>query len=79
MQMPVTAPPPRASNMRDNHTRGNVGEFLRERIRARLALSFVTAYFTIYGYAALRRKLERIERIFVCSSASRDLSGRSTR
>jgi SNF2 family DNA or RNA helicase len=54
---------PRPSNIRDNHTRGNVGDFLREKIEPSSELSFVTAYFTIYGYAALREELEQIERL----------------
>jgi len=61
--MPATTTPSRPSNIRDNHTRGNVGDFLREKIEPSSELSFVTAYFTIYGYAALREELEQIERL----------------
>lgn len=61
--MDTTKHVPRPSNIRDNHTRGNVGDFLREKIEPSSILSFVTAYFTIYGYAALRSELEEIERL----------------
>jgi hypothetical protein len=61
--MPTTTAASRPSNIRDNHTRGNVGDFLREKIEPSSELSFVTAYFTIYGYAALREELEEIERL----------------
>src|SRR5579862_8900520 len=58
----IKAPPavPANSGIRDNHHRGRVGDFLRERIRPDAALSFVSAYFTIYAYEALRADLERI-------------------
>ncbi len=52
--------PPRPSNIRDNHTRGAVAEFLREKIEPGSLLSFVTAYFTIYGYGALKECLDQI-------------------
>jgi SNF2 family DNA or RNA helicase len=61
--MQTAKAPSRPSNIRDNHTRGNVGDFLREKIEPSSELSFVTAYFTIYGYAALREELEQIERL----------------
>ncbi len=37
----------------DNHERGNIGEFLRHRIKPEAELSFVSAYFSIYAYTAL--------------------------
>ncbi len=43
----------------DNHNCGSVGEYLRERIQDGAQLSFVSAYFTIYAYAALREQLEK--------------------
>lgn len=43
------------SGIRDNHSRGNIGDFLREKIRAEADLSFVSAYFTIYAYEAMTR------------------------
>src|SRR5881227_2902700 len=61
--MTATMTASRPSNIRDNHTRGRVRDFLREKIEPKSELSFVTAYFTIYGYAALREELETIERL----------------
>ena len=49
------------SRLLDNHTRGSVGDFLREKIHDGSALSVVSAYFTIYGYEALKPQLEAIE------------------
>ena len=49
------------SGIRDNYTRGNVGDFLREKIRDGSKLSIVSAYFTIYAYEALKNKLDNIE------------------
>jgi len=48
------------SGIRDNHKRGKVGEFLRQKIQADSTLSFVSAYFTIYAYEAMRAELESI-------------------
>lgn len=41
------------SGIRDNHNRGSVGEFLKDKIQAGSKLSFVSAYFTIYAHHAL--------------------------
>lgn len=54
----LTASP--ISGIRDNHGRGKVGEFLREKIRPGADLSFVSAYFTIYAYDALCGELDQI-------------------
>ena len=48
-----------SSGILDNHRRGRVGDFLREKICAGSELSFVSAYFTIYAYEALREELSR--------------------
>ncbi|MDX9792371.1 MAG: helicase-related protein [Kiritimatiellia bacterium] len=48
------------SNIRDNHTRGAVADFLREKIKDGSHLSVVSAYFTIYAYDALKETLDRI-------------------
>ena len=53
--------PPLQSGIRDNHTHGRVGDFLREKIQAGSKLSIVSAYFTIYAYEALKEKLDGIE------------------
>ena len=46
------------SGIRDNHKRGKVGDFLREKIQSGSKLSFVSAYFTIYAYDLMRPHLE---------------------
>ncbi len=58
--MSQTKLPLRASGIRDNLSRGSVGEFLREKIQDGSELSIVSAYFTIYAYAALQAKLDNI-------------------
>ena len=45
--------------IRDNRAHGAVGQYLRDRIREGAELSFVSAYFTIYAYAALKNELEQ--------------------
>lgn len=49
------------SGIRDNHQRGNVADYLRQRVSAGSRLSVVSAYFTIYAYEALSDKLDSIE------------------
>ena len=49
------------SGIRDNYTRGSVGEFLREQVKTGSLLSVVSAYFTIYAYEQLRDQLDAIE------------------
>lgn len=49
------------SGIRDNHQRGNVADYLRQRISEGSQLSVVSAYFTIYAYEALSDKLDSIE------------------
>lgn len=39
------------SGIRDNHSRGSVGDFLRQELKAGADLDLVTAYFTIFAYA----------------------------
>ena len=48
------------SRLLDNHNRGSVGAFLKDKIRADAALSVVSAYFTIYAFEALKPELEGI-------------------
>lgn len=52
--------PLRSSGIRDNLDRGSVGEFLSGKIIEGSALSIVSAYFTIYAYAALQDELDGI-------------------
>jgi hypothetical protein len=58
--MPTTL---NTSGLRDNHTRGSVADFLREKIQTDSKLSIVSAYFTIYAFDALKDELERIEHL----------------
>ena len=51
------------SGIRDNHHRGSIGDFLEEKILQGSDLSFVSAYFTIYAYAALKNKLDQIQHL----------------
>jgi SNF2 family DNA or RNA helicase len=55
--------PATLSGIRDNYSRGSVGDFLREKIRPGSELSFVSAYFTIYAYGALKEVLDSIEHL----------------
>lgn len=55
--------PKALSGLRDNYSRGTVGEFLNDKVRERSVLSIVSAYFTIYAYDALKTKLEQIEHL----------------
>jgi SNF2 family DNA or RNA helicase len=51
------------SGLRDNHSRGTVGDFLTGKIRDGSKLSVVSAYFTIYAYDALKQVLDRIDHL----------------
>jgi SNF2 family DNA or RNA helicase len=55
----MTNQPP-SSGLKDNHRRGKVGDFLRGKLRPNAELSFVSAYFTIYAYEALRSELDHV-------------------
>jgi superfamily II DNA or RNA helicase len=48
------------SSLRDNYTRGNLGDFLKDKIKTDARLSFVSAFFTIYAYDKLRAQLDSI-------------------
>lgn len=52
-----------ASSIKDNRNRGSVGNFLKEKITANASLAFVSAYFTIYAYEALKDNLENIDKL----------------
>jgi hypothetical protein len=49
------------SGIRDNHRRGSVAQFLKDKIGPGSRLSIVSAYFTIYAYDALATELNQIE------------------
>ena len=51
------------SGIWDNHHRGSIGNFLKEKILQDSDLSFVSAYFTIYAYAALKDQLDQINHL----------------
>ena len=51
------------SGILDNHNRGNVGDFLKEKIQENSNLSIVSAYFTIYAFEALKEKLCNINHL----------------
>ena len=51
------------SSIRDNGSRGTVGEFLMGKILPGSKLLSVSAYFTIYAYDALKSHLNKIERL----------------
>lgn len=52
------ANPPANSGIRDNHYCGSVGDFLKPHMQEDSKLSVVSAYFTIYAYAALKDWLD---------------------
>ena len=52
-----------SSGIRDNRLRGSVGDFLKQKIRANADLSFVSAYFTIYAFEALKLQLLNINHL----------------
>jgi len=57
--MAITDSNPSAhSGLRDNHSRGKAGDFLKGNITPGSVLSFVSAYFTVHAYQALRDELE---------------------
>lgn len=49
------------SAIRDNHSHGTVGSFLRSTITEGSRVSIVSAYFTVYAYERLREQLDNIE------------------
>src|SRR6266542_1531092 len=51
------------SDIRDNHRRGVVADFLKAKIQTGSRLSVVSAYFTIYAYEALKDRLDQIEHL----------------
>jgi ERCC4-related helicase len=51
------------SAIRDNHTHGAVGDFLKEIITPHSEVSIVSAYFTIYAYQQLKNNLNAIHKM----------------
>lgn len=60
---PSTADLTTLSGIRDNASRGSVGDFLRTHITPGASLSIVSAYVTIYAFDALKDCLLPIERL----------------
>lgn len=52
--------PAPTSNIRDNHKRGSIADYLKSNIKAGDKLSFVSAYFTVPAYLELRPPLDSI-------------------
>jgi hypothetical protein len=55
--------PPATSGIRDNHSRGSVGDFLRQQLKPGADLDLVTAYFTVFAYDKLRTELNHLGKI----------------
>jgi hypothetical protein len=55
--------PANFSGIRDNHSRGSVADFLREKLTPGSDLDLVTAYFTVFAYAGLRPHLDALGRV----------------
>jgi hypothetical protein len=51
------------SVIRDNHSHGSVGDFLRQAITPNADMAIVSAYFTIYAYHHLKSSLDSITRL----------------
>ncbi|EKD28583.1 MAG: hypothetical protein ACD_79C00270G0002 [uncultured bacterium] len=51
------------SAIRDNHSHGSVGDFLKQAITANSEVSIVSAYFTIYAYHQLKTSLININHL----------------
>ena len=51
------------SAIKDNRSRGKVGDFLKDCLKDGSTLSFVSAYFTIYAYDKLKDQLGRIDHL----------------
>jgi len=49
------------SQIRDNHKRGSVGDFLKNNLQKDCEIDVVSAYFTIHAYHELKQKLDEIE------------------
>ncbi|MBF0103474.1 MAG: DEAD/DEAH box helicase family protein, partial [Desulfobacterales bacterium] len=51
------------SLIKDNHSHGSVGEFLKQEITKNSKISIVSAYFTIYAYQSLKTNLDGIQKL----------------
>ena len=48
------------SSIRDNHTHGTVGAYLKDHITDHSNVSIVSAYFTIFAYQHLKENMDNI-------------------
>ncbi len=51
------------TSIRDNHSHGTVGDFLKQVIGNNSDVSIVSAYFTIYAYHNLKENLDQIKKL----------------
>ena len=51
------------SSIRDNHSHGTVGDFLKQAVLKNSEVSIVSAYFTIYAYHQLKNNLDEINNL----------------
>lgn len=51
------------SAIKDNRSRGKVGDFLKDCLKDGSTLSFVSAYFTIYAYDKLKDRLHKVDHL----------------
>jgi len=63
------------SAIRDNKSRGTVGEFLMEKILPDSKLLAVSAYFTIYAYEALKDHLNQLSYDYDIADVKQKLTG----
>lgn len=59
----MSSSPKPHSGIRDNHSRGKAGDFLKPLLKEGTSLSVVSAYFTIHAYHALKAELDSIQRL----------------
>lgn len=52
-----------SAGIRDNYGYGKVADFLTEKLADGSALAVVSAYFTIYAYAAMGERLDRVDNV----------------
>ena len=60
----MSSPPSQpSSGLRDNHSRGSAGDFLKQEVQTGTELSFVSAFFTVHAYDALSAELESADNL----------------
>ncbi len=51
------------STIRDNHSRGTVGDFLKKHLKDQSNVAIVSAYFTLFSYQHLKENLDNIDEL----------------